>query len=131
MKAEVFEVSGGEPIEIETLHARYISSAFTKAQIYSAGGAYIVFHVCAPAVADTKGNVGATSVNLSRPRVQRLSPFFSLTSWKEDYNSFLFNNILASPQTDIFSPSVFNNIVELTFILGPPFFRHPGHPRID
>jgi len=71
------------------------------------------------------------TVDLSRPRIQRLSPSFSSTSWKENYNSFYFNNILESPQTDIFSPFVLNNIVELTFILGPPFFRHPGHPRID
>jgi hypothetical protein len=61
------------------------------------------------------------TVNLSRPRVQRLSPLFSSTFWKNNYNSFVFINILASPQTDIFSPFVFNNIVELTFILGPPF----------
>jgi hypothetical protein len=53
-------------------------------------------------------------------------PFFSSTSWQVNYNSFFFNNILASPQTGIFSTFVFNNMVELTFILGPPFFRSPN-----
>jgi len=34
-------------------------------------------------------------------------------------------------KTDIFSIFVFNNIMELTFILGPPFFRHPRCSKIN
>jgi hypothetical protein len=38
------------------------------------------------------------------------------------YNSCVFINIVAKFEGDIFYTFVFNNIVRLTFILGPPFF---------
>jgi hypothetical protein len=40
----------------------------------------------------------------------------------KSYNWLLFNKIVSKPQADILSTFVFNNIVRLTFILGPPFF---------
>jgi hypothetical protein len=47
----------------------------------------------------------------SQPCVKGLSHFLSTTSWKTDYNVFIFINIVERPEADIFSPCVFNNIV--------------------
>jgi hypothetical protein len=40
-------------------------------------------------------------------------PFFSSTSFQNDSNSFVFINIVSGTKTDIFSPFVFNNILNL------------------
>jgi hypothetical protein len=36
----------------------------------------------------------------------------------------VFINIMESPISDIISPFVFNNIMEVSFIFSPAFFRH-------
>ncbi len=41
-----------------------------------------------------------------------------------------FNNIMESLISVIFSTCVFNNIMEVTFILPPPRFSPPGSPQI-
>jgi len=53
------------------------------------------------------------------------SPLFSVTSWQDDYNLLFFNNIMASPKTDIFAPLFFNNIGQLTGTFSPDFFSQP------
>jgi hypothetical protein len=55
--------------------------------------------------------------------------FFSSTSFDENYNSFVFINIVSWQESDIFSTCVFNNILLLSFIFGTfsiPRRRHPG-----
>ena len=44
---------------------------------------------------------------------------------KVGITSFLFINIMERPFSDIFTPFVFNNIMEDTFIFSPAFFRYP------
>jgi len=46
----------------------------------------------------------------------------SSTSWKAPYRSFVFINIVERLFSDIFSPFVFNNIVEHPFIFSPRVF---------
>jgi hypothetical protein len=38
---------------------------------------------------------------------------------------FIFNNIMESPISDIFSQFVFNNIMEVSFIFSPRVFSQP------
>jgi hypothetical protein len=65
--------------------------------------------------------VGATPY--PHPKLaSHLSHFFSATSFDENYKSFLFINIVSSPETDIFSTCVFNNILLLSFIFGLFYF---------
>jgi hypothetical protein len=52
----------------------------------------------------------AADLEFSPPRVERLSPLFSSTSWREWFNSFVFINIVERRKVDIFSTFVFNNI---------------------
>ncbi len=65
----------------------------------------------------------ASTINFCRSCLQRLSPLFSSTSWKEGYNSFLFINIVESRKADIFSIFVFNNLMEFFLIFYPFFLR--------
>jgi len=48
--------------------------------------------------------------DLSGLRVKRLTPFFSLTSWREGFNSFVFINIVERQKTEISTLFVFNNL---------------------
>ncbi len=62
---------------------------------------------------------------------QRLSRFFSSTSWRECFNSFCFINIVERRKSDIFSTFVFNNLMQFNLIFHPLFFHDPGQLGID
>jgi hypothetical protein len=47
----------------------------------------------------------------------------------KNYRYFVFINIMARPESDIFSICVFNNIMGLTCIGGGPFFCVPVDVR--
>jgi len=59
--------------------------------------------------------------HFSQSRVQRPSPSFSSTSWREGHKSFVFINIMESHKTDIFSTFVFINLGTLSPNFHPPF----------
>jgi len=65
-------------------------------------------------------------VEHSRFRVQPVSPLFSITSWKNDYNSFVFNNILVDRKVNISSPFVFNDLVSKNLNFSTPIYGSSG-----
>jgi hypothetical protein len=68
------------------------------------------------------GLTGSIVWRLSLVGVQRASSFFCATSWREGYKLLIFIHIVERRKTDIFSPFVFNNIVEHTLFFTPPRF---------
>jgi len=60
----------------------------------------------------------AADLKFSRPRVQRLSPLFSSTSWREWFNSFVLINIVERRKLTFFL-----HLFSITFRLRPPIFR--------
>jgi len=70
-------------------------------------------------------SVSAASIDrFSGFRLQRISPFFSIKSWKDGFNSFVFINIVERRKSEKSSPFIFNNLKQFFPIFYPLFF-HP------